>query len=94
MIFTRRYVMSYQTFNFRFRRPGLVDGFPLIYCGKEAIQKRGLSRLTWPVEEGQIQDWEEMEKFWHHAFYKELHVPPEDSKVMHAVHPLVSRRDR
>ncbi|KOB71424.1 actin [Operophtera brumata] len=78
----------------RFRRAGLVDGFPLIYCGKEAIQNRGLSHLTWPVEEGQIQDWDEMEKFWHHAFYKEIHVPPEDSKVLHAVHPLVSRRDR
>ncbi|CAH0577715.1 unnamed protein product [Chrysodeixis includens] len=30
-----------------------------------------------------------MEKLWHHVFYRELHVPPENSKVMHAVHPLL-----
>ncbi|KAG6446952.1 actin-85C-like [Manduca sexta] len=78
----------------RLRRPGLVDGFPLIYCGREAIEKRGLSCLKWPISAGLVQDWEELEKLWHHTFYKELHVPPEETRIMHALHPLVPGRDK
>ncbi|KAI8431257.1 hypothetical protein MSG28_001286 [Choristoneura fumiferana] len=76
------------------RKPGLTDGFPEVYCGREAILKRGVSQLTWPVQEGLIEDWEEMEKLWHHTFYKELMVAPEESRVMHAVHPLVPERHK
>ncbi|XP_075990652.1 uncharacterized protein LOC142986198 [Anticarsia gemmatalis] len=77
----------------RFRRRGLIDGIPAVYCGLDAIRRRGISNLVWPVQEGMVKDWEEMEKLWHHVFYRELHVPPESSRVMHAVHPLVSRQD-
>ncbi|KAM3956892.1 actin [Aphomia sociella] len=78
----------------RFRRAGLIDGIPLIYCGREAVRKRGLSHLTWPVKKGLIQDWDEMEKLWHHVFYKELHVPPEECMILHSVHPLMERKDK
>ncbi|KAF9421675.1 hypothetical protein HW555_002356 [Spodoptera exigua] len=77
----------------RFRREGLVDGIPLVYCGAEAIKNRGISNLVYPVKEGLVEDWDEMEKLWHHVFYKGLHVPPESSKVMHSVNPLTSKND-
>ncbi|PZC77714.1 hypothetical protein B5X24_HaOG203081 [Helicoverpa armigera] len=78
----------------RFRREGLIDGIPLIYCGTEAIKKRGISTMVWPVREGMIQDWDEMEKMWHYIFYKELHVPPESTRIMHSVHPLTAKADK
>ncbi|KAJ8738056.1 hypothetical protein PYW08_000651 [Mythimna loreyi] len=78
----------------RFRRGGLLDGIPIVYCGDEAIMKRGICKMTWPVQEGQIQDWDEMEKLWHHVFYKELWVPPETTKIMNCVHPLTPDADK
>lgn len=79
---------------FRFRREKLIDGFPDIYCGKEAIKYRGISSLTWPVEGGLVQNWDEIEKLWHYVFYKELYAAPEEYKIMHAIHPLMSSKDR
>ncbi|XP_072930277.1 uncharacterized protein [Epargyreus clarus] len=78
----------------RFCRHGLIDGFPDVYFAKEAIRNRGVSNLTWPVKDGMIDNWEEMEKFWHHIFYKELHVAPEQAQILHAVHPLTPRRHK
>ncbi|XP_063837651.1 uncharacterized protein LOC135086789 [Ostrinia nubilalis] len=78
----------------RFRRAGLIDGIPLVYCGDEAIRMQGISNLTFPVKEGLIADWDEMEKFWHYIFYKGLHVPPEEAHIMHSVHSLVPRKDK
>ncbi|CAH2103250.1 unnamed protein product [Euphydryas editha] len=78
----------------RFRQHGLNEGISDVYFGKEAKAKRGISKLTWPVKGGMIDDWEDIEKLWHHIFYKELHVAPEESQVMIAVHPLTSRKDK
>lgn len=80
--------------SFRFRHQGIIDGLPMIYCGKEALLNRGLSILTHPVQEGLITNWSELETLWHHTFYKELLIAPEESSVMHSVHPLVSERDK
>lgn len=50
--------------------------------------------MTWPVQEGLIQNWDEMEKLWHHVLYKELSVPPETTKIMHSMHPLAPDSDK
>ncbi|CAG4984687.1 unnamed protein product [Parnassius apollo] len=76
----------------RLRRRGLSDGFPDVTFGDEAIKMRGVSHLNWPVDEGFIKDWDEVEKLWHHIFYRKLHVPPEEARVMYVTHPLASKR--
>ncbi|XP_063393499.1 uncharacterized protein LOC134678743 [Cydia fagiglandana] len=78
----------------RFRRSELLDGFPDVYCGREAALKRGISHLSWPMQKGLIKDWDELEKLLHHTFYKELLVAPEDTKVMYALHPLTPGKDK
>ncbi|XP_047524095.1 actin-104-like [Pieris napi] len=78
----------------RFRREGLTDGVPDIYFGGEAIKKKGISNLSWPIEGGMVQDWDEMEKLWHHLFYRELLVAPEISPTLIALHPLTKLRDK
>lgn len=88
------YYITLNSFLYRFRRGGLLDGIPVVYCGAEAIMKRGICNMTWPVQEGLIQNWDEMEKLWHHVFYKELRVPPESTKIMHSVHPLTPEADK
>ena len=58
------------------------------YVGNEAVSKRGLLSLTCPIEHGIITKWDEMEKIWHHTFYNELCVEPEDHPVLLTEAPL------
>lgn len=71
-----------------------MEGYPEIQGGKEAIKHRGLSKLSWPVRAGFVVNWNDMEKLLHHAYYKEIQAPPEDYRVLHAIHPLMSRKYR
>ena len=43
-----------------------------LYVGDLAEKKRGILNLSYPIENGIIQKWEEMEAIWHHTFYNEL----------------------
>ena len=49
-----------------------------IYVGDEAQTKRVILELKYPVENGIVTDWIAMEKIWHHTFYNELWVSPEE----------------
>jgi len=48
------------------------------YIGDEAQQKRGVLNLKYPIANGIVSDWEDMEKVWHHTFYNELRVTPSE----------------
>ncbi|KAJ8088460.1 hypothetical protein PM082_022533 [Marasmius tenuissimus] len=42
-----------------------------IYVGYEAQAKRDTLQLRYPIENGIIRNWEDMERIWHHIFYRE-----------------------
>eukprot|EP01084_Bolivina_argentea_P167845 291200_1 len=48
------------------------------YVGHEALKRRGFERMCQPIEYGTIHNWDDMEKIWHHTFYNELRVAPEE----------------
>jgi len=50
------------------------------YIGDEAAQKRGILNLAYPIAAGIVESWEDMEKVWHHTFYNELRVSPNEIK--------------
>lgn len=46
------------------------------YIGDEAQQKRGVLNLQYPIANGIVNDWDDMEKVWQHTFYNELRITP------------------
>lgn len=52
------------------------------YVGEDAQAKRGILKISYPLEHGIVQDWEDMERIWHHAFFNELRVDPREHAVM------------
>lgn len=65
-----------------------------IFIGQEAYEKRGILNLKSPIEEGQVVNWEDMEKVWHHTFYNELKIQPEDHNVILTEAPLNNKINR
>jgi len=52
-----------------------------IYIGDEAIAKKGVLKLTYPVNNGNIKDWEDMKAIWLHSFFNEMREEPKESAV-------------
>jgi actin-related protein len=46
------------------------------------VGKKGLLNITQPIQNRTIQNWDDIEKVWHHAFFNELRVAPEEHPVL------------
>lgn len=50
--------------------------------------------VNFPIKRGIVQDWEEMERIWHHTLHSELKVQPEDHPIIMTEASLTPKHSR
>ena len=45
-----------------------------VYVGQEALAKKGVLKIRYPIEHGIVTNWDDMTKIWGHCFQNELRV--------------------
>lgn len=78
------------------KNPGIMVGIQEkdVFVGEEAKLKQGVLNLKYPIEHGVITNWDDMEKIWHHCYFNELRVPPEEHPCMLTESPLNPKANR
>lgn len=61
---------------------------------EDAQAKRGILKISYPVEHGIVQDWEDMEIIWKHTFFNQLRVQPTERAVLLAEAALNPKANR
>ena len=53
-----------------------------IFIGEEALIKRGMLNIKYPMKRAVVKDWESLEKIWSHIFTNELKVDPKEHNLL------------
>ncbi|KAJ3446183.1 actin-10-related [Anaeramoeba flamelloides] len=64
------------------------------YVGEEAMAKRGMLRLRYPINCGVVTNWDNYESLLRHCFYSELGVDPKEYGSLLMERPLAPKKDQ
>lgn len=77
-------------------QPGRRSSMPSYLIGDEAIPKADSAQysLSYPIRHGQIENWDQMERFWEASIFKYLRCEPEDHRFLLTEPPLNAPENR
>ncbi|XP_048244496.1 actin-1-like [Haliotis rufescens] len=64
------------------------------YVGDQAQAKRGVLSMTYPIHNGIVTNWDDMERIWSYLFYDDLRTDPMEAPVLMTEAPLNPKRNR
>ena len=90
------YVFIYCIYIYQHQANSNDSSYRQYYVGSDAQAKRELLSLRYPIEKGEITDWDSMQKIWEWTFEKELELERDMYKVpvLMTDTPLSSRKSR
>lgn len=62
--------------------------------GDDVLKLRSYLEISHPMENGIIQNWDDMELLWHHTFEDCLGVKPDEHKILLTEPPLNPKKNR
>jgi actin-related protein 2 len=65
-----------------------------IMVGDEAAKLRNMLQITYPIDNGIIRNWEDMQYVWDYTFQEKLKVNPRESKIMLTEAPMNPTQNR
>ena len=65
-----------------------------IVVGQACSQQRHSLEVTYPITNGIVQKWDDMQHVWDHTFYDELQVDPTECKILLTDPPLNPKGNR
>lgn len=65
-----------------------------IMCGEEAALARASLDIRWPVENGIIKSWEDMEHLWNYTFFEKMVINPAENKILLTEPPMNPVKNR
>lgn len=71
-----------------------VDSDKELFIGNDAIARKGLLTLEYPLENGIVKNWEYMSKIWHYTYYTEIKIDPQEQPVLLTEAPLNPKKNR
>jgi actin-related protein len=75
---------------------GLMVGMELKerYVGDDAISKYEIMNFSYPIQRGEVTDWDKFENLIHYLLYSEMKVVPEEVSILITESPRTSRENR
>jgi actin-related protein 2 len=65
-----------------------------IMCGSEAAAVRHSLEVTYPVENGIVRNWDDMEHLWNYTFHERLGIDPKGHKILLTEPPMNPLKNR
>lgn len=63
-------------------------------CGDEASAARTMLQVSYPMENGIVKKWDDMQHLWDHTFYEKLKVDPAGRKILLTEPPMNPVKNR
>ncbi|CAM9616895.1 unnamed protein product [Chrysoparadoxa australica] len=65
-----------------------------VMCGDEAAALRAALEISYPIENGVVRNWEDMESLWRYTFEEKLKIDPSERRILLTEPPMNPLRNR
>lgn len=65
-----------------------------IMCGDDAAAARTMLQISYPMENGIVKNWEDMQHLWDYTFFEKLKINPQGQKILLTEPPMNPLKNR